>query len=125
MTSPILRASALAILSFSVVGCGGESGEEAGAAGSAGTACSRFVTGATEHSFGGGQNIGQSSFPAPILGPPKGTGDVTGSLDVVSIGNGGTVTLEFGDTGIIDEPGPDFIVFENAFFASGDPRSEE
>jgi len=38
----------------------------------------------------------------------------------VSLGNGGSVTLELGAR-IVDEPGPDFIVFENAFFAGGDP----
>jgi len=41
-------------------------------------------------------------------------------LDVVSLGNGGQVTVEFGGSKIVDGPGPDFIVFENAFFAAGD-----
>jgi hypothetical protein len=30
------------------------------------------------------------------------------------------VTLELGDTEILDGPGPDFIVFENAFWVDGD-----
>jgi hypothetical protein len=74
----------------------------------------------TAHEFGSGQDVGQNLFPGPVLGAPKGGGCCKGSLDVVSLGNGGTVTLEFGDTQIVDGDGPDFIVFENAFYAGGD-----
>lgn len=109
-------------------GCGAEdvaqssadAAADAGVDGIAKTECPRFATGATDHAFGDGQNAGQAAFPAPLLGPPKGFGCCKGSLDVVSLGNGGTVTLEFGDTLITDGPGPDFIVFENAFFIGGD-----
>ncbi len=80
----------------------------------------RFVTASVAHEFGPGQDTGQKKFPAPILGPPKGGGCCQGSLDVVSLGNGGTVTVEFADNAIVDGPGPDFIVFENAFFVGGD-----
>ena len=38
-----------------------------------------------------------------------------GSTDVVSLGNGGSVVLEFAGNAIVDGPGPDFIVFENPF----------
>jgi hypothetical protein len=82
--------------------------------------CARYATAATEHAFGSGQNVGQADFPGPILGPPRGAGCCDGSLDVVSLGNGGTVTLELGETEIVDGPGPDFIVFENAFWVDGD-----
>lgn len=82
--------------------------------------CARFVTRATAQAFGDGQNVGQAEFPGPILGPPRGAGCCDGSLDVVSLGNGGSVTLELGDTEILDGPGPDFIVFENAFWVDGD-----
>jgi hypothetical protein len=78
------------------------------------------VTGVIAHSFGPGQNVGQDLFPAPILGPPRGAGCCQGSLDVVSLGNGGAVTLEFANNAIVDGPGPDFIVFENAFHPGGD-----
>jgi hypothetical protein len=84
---------------------------------------SRFITGAVEHAFGTGQNFGQNRFPAVILGPPKGGGCCQGSLDVVSLGNGGFVVVEFADTAINDGPGADFIVFENAFQFGGDPNS--
>lgn len=102
---------------------GGAAGS-AGAAGAAGNvSCPRFVESAVDHAFGPGQNIGQAAFPAPILGPPQGGGDAQGSFDVVSLGNGGHVTVAFGGTRIVDGPGPDFIVFENAFLAGGDPSA--
>jgi hypothetical protein len=82
--------------------------------------CSRFVSAVTAHEFGPGQNVGQNLFPAPLFGPPKGGGGEQGSLDVVSLGNGGRVTLEFGETAIADGPGVDFIVFENPFWIAGD-----
>jgi hypothetical protein len=40
----------------------------------------------------------------------------------VSLGNGGSVTLAFERTVIVDAPGPDFTVFENAFQVDGDPE---
>lgn len=104
---------------------GGSGGGTAGASSSGGAsgACSRFVVSTVEHAFGPGQNTGQTLFPSPILGPPKGGGAEQGSMDVVSLGNGGHVTVAFGTTRIVDGPGPDFIVFENAFFAGGDPAA--
>lgn len=93
-------------------------------AGEGGSACdgsgARFVTGVVSHAFGLGQDVGQTSFPALILGPPRGGGCCQGSVDTVSIGNGGQVVVEFEGTSIVDGPGPDFIVFENAFNAGGD-----
>ena len=46
-----------------------------------------------------------------------------GSLDVVTLGNGGSITLGFAPSSIVDGPGPDFIVFENAFYVDGDPNT--
>jgi hypothetical protein len=51
--------------------------------------------------------------PEYVLGPA--TSDV---LDVLSLGDGGQVTLFFA-AGIPDRPGDDFAVFENGFFAPG------
>jgi hypothetical protein len=76
---------------------------------------SRFATAVTEYEFGSGQDFGQAEFPAPVLGPPRGGGSSKGSLDVTSIGEGGFVTLEFESNVIVDGPGADVIVFENAF----------
>ncbi len=51
------------------------------------------------------------------LGGPRGEGEWGGnSLDVCTLGNGGSIELGFeGARYIFDGPGPDFIVFENAF----------
>jgi hypothetical protein len=107
---------ATAAMLIANAGCSGDHGAQR----SEGRDCARYVTGAVAHAFGPGQNVGQASFPEPILGPPRGGGAYSGSLDVVSLGNGGSVTVEFGGTAIIDGPGPDFIVFENAFWIGGD-----
>ncbi len=58
-----------------------------------------------------------------MLGPPKGGGPCQGSTDVVSLGNGGWVVVEFRGNAIVDGPGPDFIVFENPFGVSCDPSN--
>jgi hypothetical protein len=75
-----------------------------------------FATSVVSYAFGPGQDNGQTHFPAWVLGPPVGGGACQGATEgVVSLGNGGTVTLAFESDGIVDGPGPDFIVFENAF----------
>ncbi|MEZ5979177.1 MAG: hypothetical protein R3F34_13270 [Planctomycetota bacterium] len=51
--------------------------------------------------------------PLHALGGPTGGGLLTGSLDVVTLGIGGSLTLGF-DRTITDGPGADFTVFENA-----------
>ncbi len=71
--------------------------------------------------FGTYAGFGQEAMPGIVLGPPQGAGLTGGSLDVLSLGNGGSITLEFVDNTPINGPGPDLIVFENAFFVGGDP----
>lgn len=78
----------------------------------------RFATKVTSHDFGPGQSFGQDRFPEAVLGPPKGGGCCSGSLDVTSLGDGGAVVLEFEHDVIVDGPGPDFLVFENPFQSS-------
>jgi hypothetical protein len=80
----------------------------------------RFAGHSIRHEFGPGQNHGQAAFPEPILGPPQGAGCCVGGLDVVSLGNGGSVVVAFTDNAIVDGPGADFVVFENAFWIGGD-----
>lgn len=76
----------------------------------------RFATRVVSHAFGPGQNVGQTHFPAWVLGPPVGAGECQGATTgVVSLGNGGTLVLAFDGNAIVDGPGADFIVFENAF----------
>ena len=53
-----------------------------------------------------------------VLGPPRGGGAFEGSRDTFSLGLGGSIVLEFTDA-IVDGPGPDFTVFENAFLTRG------
>lgn len=53
-----------------------------------------------------------------ILDGPQGGGLGAGSLDVLSLGAGGQVTVGFEVT-IVDAPGADFTVYENGFVAGG------
>ncbi len=62
-------------------------------------------------------------LPDIVLGPPKGAGTYQGSFDVVSLGVGGSIVLEFTDYLIFDGDGVDFTVFENAFQIGGDPNN--
>lgn len=61
--------------------------------------------------------FGSDDFPDIVLGSPEGRGVSSGSLHVLSLGELGSITLEMTDLEIIDGPGPDLIVFENAFTA--------
>lgn len=70
---------------------------------------------------GEGAGFGSANFPDIVLGPPKGRGVASGSLDVLSLGAGGEIVLGFGDKEIIDGEGIDFIVFENAFWDGANP----
>lgn len=76
-----------------------------------------FATDVEDFIFGDGQNFGQDMFPGVVLGPPQGGGQHNGSLDVVSLGNEGSVIVSFEDRVIVNGEGDDFIVFENAFEA--------
>ena len=64
---------------------------------------------------GSGAGFGQDRFPQVVLGPPRGGGAGSGSLDVLSLGREGVIELEFTDIVAIDGPGVDVVVFENAF----------
>jgi len=63
---------------------------------------------------GPGAGFGQVRMPDVLFGPPMG-GGTAGSLDVVSLGDQGEAVLEFTDLGLVDGPGADLLVFENAF----------
>src|SRR5262249_54942473 len=56
-------------------------------------------------------------------GPPVGAGDTAGGLDVVSLGIGGEIVVSFEPNAIVDGPGVDLVVFENAFYAAGNPAN--
>jgi len=80
-----------------------------------------YASRVVDFSPGRGAGFGQSKMPGVVLGPPEGKGPGGGSLDVVSLGVGGSITLEFGEAGIVDGEGPDFVVFENPFWVRNDP----
>ena len=81
----------------------------------------RFVTQVVSFEAGGCAGFGESEMPGIVEGPPVGAGADQGSLDVLSLGNGGTIVLAFGPNAIVDGPGADFLVFENPFDVGGDP----
>jgi hypothetical protein len=83
----------------------------------------RFIVKLESATYGPCAGFGQPQLPSVIQGPPLGGGDDHGSLDVLSLGTGGTVEVSFGTNAIVDGTGPDFIVFENAFYPSGNPSS--
>jgi hypothetical protein len=64
---------------------------------------------------GQGAGFGQDKLPCVVLGPPFGGGAAAGGLDVLSLGREGTIVLKFEDVDLVDRPGPDLLVFENAF----------
>ncbi|HEX6271800.1 MAG TPA: hypothetical protein VFZ53_02115 [Polyangiaceae bacterium] len=100
---------------------GGEAGE--GASGSAGTSPD-FLPYAREvvsFELGEGAGFGEDELPDVVLGPPDGRGVLSGSLDVLSLGKAGNIVVAFGELGIADGEGADFVVFENAFWPGGDP----
>ncbi|HSP98189.1 MAG TPA: dockerin type I domain-containing protein [Candidatus Dormibacteraeota bacterium] len=74
-----------------------------------------FADAVVDLTVGDGGGFGTDMLPGIVLGPPRGGGAVQQSLDVVSLGNDGVITLRFDLPLICDGPGPDFTVFENAF----------
>lgn len=78
---------------------------------------------------GPGAGYGQAQLPGVVTGLPQGLGLFLGGLDVLSLGAGGVIVLEFVDNVIVDGPGVDFTVFENPFFTTelgvvGNPFAE-
>lgn len=130
--------AALVLLAVLGAGCGGEAGPatpaDAGAPGaldggdpdaSAAVDAGRDTSGlpyareVVRYTPGPGAGFGQDRLPAVVLGPPAGKGTAQGSTDVVSLGVGGEIVLGLGTQVLLDGPGPDLVVFENAFWASG------
>ena len=84
-----------------------------------------FATGVASVVPGSCGGFASDQLPGIVVGPPVGGGGNQGGLDVYSLGNGGSIVLTFGDVAgnhaIVDGPGDDFVVFENAFFIGGNP----
>jgi hypothetical protein len=122
MTPMAMRSLALAVGSVLLAassGCGGDGDVASVEQRSAAGVCSPYVTGVIDVTYGTGAGFGQDNFPDVVYGPPHGGGTWTGSLDVLSLGNGGSIVVELGQV-IVDGPGPDVIVFENPFDVGGD-----
>ena len=82
----------------------------------------RFVTKVVSFTPGDCAGFGLPAMPGVVVGPPVGAGSVAGSLDVVSLGHKGELVVSVEPNAIVDGPGVDFVVFENAFWAAGDPE---
>jgi hypothetical protein len=79
-----------------------------------------FAAAVVEFDPGPGAGFGQEGLPCIVLGAPRGAGSRAGSLDVVSLGAGGAITLRLG-IAAVDQPGPDLLVFENPFVLGAGP----
>lgn len=114
------------ILATFLLGCGGDPSDSAADPASSG-ACdassppSRTIACVEAFTPGEGAGYGMDKLPDIVYGEPKGGGLVMGGTDVLSLGAGGEIIVGFGGNSIVDGPGVDFIVFENAFYAGGDP----
>jgi hypothetical protein len=111
------RASALGLCALLLGGCGGGDGggEPPGEA-----AALPYASEVVRFQPGAESGFGETKLPDVVLGPPEGRGLEAGSLDVLSLGKGGSIELGFGGRVLVDVEGPDFVVFENAFWPSGD-----
>ena len=95
-------------------------GSNGGSADEDPTARLPYARGVVSFAPGDFSGFGAERFPEVVLGPPGGEGRGAGSLDVLSLGVGGEIVLDFGERTIEDGPGPDFVVFENPFYPEGD-----
>lgn len=64
---------------------------------------------------GTGAGYGASLLPGVVIGAPNGAGLFQGALTTLALGYGGRLDLAFGNNVIVDGPGVDLTVFENAF----------
>jgi len=130
----------LAILCSALAACSAEQGEappnDAGQSGEAGAPATSandldpppdlalpYATRVVSFEPGEGAGYGQSKLPNVVLGPPVGGDSQKGSLDVLSLGKGGSIVLGFDRFAIEDSDGPDLVVFENPFWPGGDPSA--
>ncbi len=96
-------------LGASLLGCGGDPSLAPDAP---------FAIRVVDYTPGAGGGFGADKLPDIVLGAPRGAGLRSGSTDVLSLGTGGSLTLELG-LAAVDGPGTDLLIFENAFRISG------
>ncbi|WNG30575.1 cell surface protein [Cystobacter fuscus] len=122
---PRLSGGTWLLLPVLAAGCGGPSLQEDTQALAACPAEPQpFADHVVSYAPGPNAGFGQDAFPGIVLGPPHGEGAGAGSLDVLSLGRGGEIVLEFTDIGVVDGPGVDLLVFENVFISPIGPFSE-
>ena len=111
---------AVSVLALASSGC--SAGADAPSTSQPGSLSSgvHYITKVVSYTPGDGGGFGKDKLPAVVFGPPQGGGCCAGSVDVVSLGNGGEIVVGF-DVEIVDGPGVDLLVFENAFRIAGDP----
>jgi len=78
-----------------------------------------FIDAVVAWQVGRGGGAREADLPGIVLGPPRGGGAFRGSLHTFSLGLGGYIVVEFRDNLVVDGPGVDFVVFENAFLPIG------
>jgi hypothetical protein len=79
---------------------------------------SPFAHAVLEHRRGDGDGFGLDRMPDIVLGAPHGAGKHQGSTHVLSLGYGGSIALSFAPLLAYDGPGPDLLIFENAFLVA-------
>ncbi len=84
--------------------------------------CTGFAEAIIDVKISSGGGLGFKNLPDVVLGQPEplkgnSTGTAGGTISgALSLGKGGSITLDMGECEIVDGEGADFIVFENAFF---------
>ncbi len=99
-----------ALLGLLMLACSPSAGDSGGA-----LAPDPFADRVVSFTPGSAAGFGQDELPGIVLGGPEGAGEGAGSLDVVSLGEGGEIILAFDDIVAIDGEGADLVVFENPF----------
>lgn len=121
--SDLALGAAAAGLIFALAGCStGGGGAADGITCDPGAEASRTASCIEDFSPGEGAGFGEEAYPDIVYGEPQGGGVGKGGLDVLSLGRLGSITLGFGGGQIADGPGPDFIVFENAFLVGNSQK---
>ncbi|MCA9583497.1 MAG: hypothetical protein KC416_16975, partial [Myxococcales bacterium] len=107
---PRIRSSTIVLLSLGMVaGCAGEASKtEANLDGVP------SIEAVVDFRVGDNGGYGSRKLPGIVQGAPRGAGERMGSFHVVSLGVGGEITVRLSEEAV-DGPGPDLLVFENAF----------
>lgn len=103
-------------LALGLASCSADSSATADGLGAApGSWADPFADAVVSFTPGPFAGFGAQDMPDIVLGPPRGGGASGGSMHVVSLGERGEIVLRFDDIAAIDGPGPDLLIFENAF----------